>query len=108
MLAFRAFLVSGQLGTNTLAGMKAGGRLTSTWAALWHPESGAAGGADTPQSGRKAVASGVPPGAAAARPMKEGAGPLGVLLALVENQSARYYANVFEVMKRWMASLAWS
>ncbi len=58
----------GGFATNTLAGRKQGVRLVPTWTALQHRGSGAAVDADTLAIRNEAVASGVSPGAAAARP----------------------------------------
>jgi hypothetical protein len=61
----------GRVGTNTLAGAKAGGSPRAHGGALQHPGSGVAVDANALASGDEAVASGVPAGAAAGRPEGE-------------------------------------
>ena len=60
----------GGFGTNTPAGAKAGGSPRAHVAALQNPGSGAAVDADALAIGDEAVANGVPPGAAAGRPLR--------------------------------------
>jgi hypothetical protein len=78
-LARRARLLSalsrppGAFGSNTLTRRKQGARLVPTSMALQHRASGAAVDSDTLAIGDEAVASGVLPGAAAARPKQASA-----------------------------------